>query len=795
MAALRFNARATRTRLSLLAQDIGRSDALLALLEAADAKDREERDRLAAKIEERDLALTALDESAAQARARKLEMSFQLVAQLSMTASRYDEATRLNSRAMADLDAASRAEQVETASIASLRQLRALEEARREETERLGELADATSSNEALKLRASLIDGEPCPVCGAADHPHRHSSDAAQILVDELRARRDELRASIARADRELAQASERLSTARAQAEDARRRIEGSKAEQANAIGDYVRSIESRPHDEQATFPSIEQAEVALNQWTTEIREERAALSRKLDQAQALRADGDALRRAHDAHARAMDEHRSERETTAGARGVAAMEAARLDSETKGLGERIVSIDRSLAPFLALSNLAAGDLDRDSAGSKARLVLKGEEYRKAAIRVAELEAALAELAPRVAAAEAEAREAAKAEQLGKETAAHRAVELNTLREERAALLGGEATRAHRERVNALARDARASLDEIATKRVQSSVALASARERARAAKEDASRADEACDVARSTWRSALAGTGLDEATCLALFATSAEECAAMRAKIDAAEQRAVLAKAAAAERQRDLEGALREGCPEHDRDHLEASVGRLNEELSSLGENLGAVKERIAADDIARERAGELGVEIDEAMRAHRTWAEINAAIGSASGDKFRRFAQGVTLEHLIALANRHLAALSPRYALERVMGDGGDLGLQIIDRDMADERRSTRSLSGGERFLASLALALALCGLEGRDTFVDTLFIDEGFGTLDAATLDVAIDALETLPGQGRKVGVISHVESLHQRIATQIRVEKRGGGASVVRLRSPLN
>ena len=114
-------------------------------------------------------------------------------------------------------------------------------------------------------------------------------------------------------------------------------------------------------------------------------------------------------------------------------------------------------------------------------------------------------------------------------------------------------------------------------------------------------------------------------------------------------------------------------------------------------------------------------------------------------------------------------------------------------MGLQIVDRDLGDERRSPRSLSGGERFLASLALALALAGLEGRESFVDTLFIDEGFGSLDSATLDVAIDALETLQGQGRKVGVISHVDSLQQRIAVRICIERRGGGLSVVRLRAP--
>jgi exonuclease SbcC len=141
-----------------------------------------------------------------------------------------------------------------------------------------------------------------------------------------------------------------------------------------------------------------------------------------------------------------------------------------------------------------------------------------------------------------------------------------------------------------------------------------------------------------------------------------------------------------------------------------------------------------------------------------------------------------------VTLEHLVHLANAQLATLSPRYRLVR--GAGTDLALHVLDRDMGDQLRATRSLSGGERFLVSLALALALSGLEGRDSFVDTLFIDEGFGSLDAETLDLAVDALETLQGRGRKVGVITHVAAMIDRIAVQVRVEKRGNGRSVVRV-----
>jgi DNA repair protein SbcC/Rad50 len=141
-----------------------------------------------------------------------------------------------------------------------------------------------------------------------------------------------------------------------------------------------------------------------------------------------------------------------------------------------------------------------------------------------------------------------------------------------------------------------------------------------------------------------------------------------------------------------------------------------------------------------------------------------------------------------VTLSQLVQLANKQLSALNPRYALRR--GAASDLALDIVDRDMGDEVRGPRSLSGGGRFLVSLALALALSGLEGRRSFVETLFIDEGFGALDRETLDMAIGALEALQGHGRKVGVVTHVPAMIERISVQVRVDKRGGGRSVVRV-----
>jgi exonuclease SbcC len=208
----------------------------------------------------------------------------------------------------------------------------------------------------------------------------------------------------------------------------------------------------------------------------------------------------------------------------------------------------------------------------------------------------------------------------------------------------------------------------------------------------------------------------------------------------------------------------------------------------LNSQLAQLNQQLGQRQQRLLDHHRGLERHAALAQQLEKQQQQARRWRYLADLIGSADGKKFSEFAQGLTLARLVELANRHLHRLTDRYRITRNPQE--HLDLLIIDEYQAGNSRSMNSLSGGESFLVSLALALGLSELAGRKTQIDTLFIDEGFGTLDPDTLEVALSALETLQGTGKTIGIISHVEALKERVSTQISVRKGAGGVSSLRV-----
>ncbi len=220
---------------------------------------------------------------------------------------------------------------------------------------------------------------------------------------------------------------------------------------------------------------------------------------------------------------------------------------------------------------------------------------------------------------------------------------------------------------------------------------------------------------------------------------------------------------------------------------------VETSQEALMEELRISKEQFNSIKEECETlrrqqlnDMERRERISKIEKELAGAKNGIRRWELLNTLIGDATGKKFNDFAQDLSLSHLLVLANRRLIDLSDRYRIDKPLEDEDD-SLVAIDEHMGGQRRSVKTLSGGETFILSLSMALALSDLASKNVEINSLFIDEGFGTLDPETLDQTLDTLEKLQAESSKtIGVISHVESLKERIATQIRLTRNGQGYS---------
>lgn len=218
---------------------------------------------------------------------------------------------------------------------------------------------------------------------------------------------------------------------------------------------------------------------------------------------------------------------------------------------------------------------------------------------------------------------------------------------------------------------------------------------------------------------------------------------------------------------------------------------LEEKV-ELEQAVNQTQQSLGGVKLRIEQDDQRQKETADKREELTKLRAEANRWARLGQLIGSADGKKFRSYAQAITLQRLVDIGNRHLERISGRYRMEYDPPSSGgkeELSMVIIDQYQNDNKRTMATLSGGESFLISLALALGLSDLASGKALIESLFIDEGFGTLDSSTLDQAMDTLESLQAQGKMIGLISHVQSLRERIRCKIVVEPVGEGFSSLR------
>ena len=209
----------------------------------------------------------------------------------------------------------------------------------------------------------------------------------------------------------------------------------------------------------------------------------------------------------------------------------------------------------------------------------------------------------------------------------------------------------------------------------------------------------------------------------------------------------------------------------------------------LKEKQKAFYAEKGKIVEAFRKDEEIRNRNLETYKKIEAQDIVCGVWRELFKIIGN-SKDAFNVYVQRLTLKHLLDLANVHLYKLNRRYSLkmQEAYKPKEELNFNLVDHYQTDKERLVDTSSGGEKFIISLALALGLSDLASKNVKIDSLFIDEGFGTLDKNTLETVISTLETLQSQGKMIGIISHVENLKERISTQIQITKRNNGVSVV-------
>jgi DNA repair protein SbcC/Rad50 len=670
---------------------------------------------------------------------------------------------------------------------------------RLEEARHSLDLSEAAGSEAAEHLRLALRDGQPCPVCGATEHPITAVDRLLKARVAIDRSRVAELEATITKAREGRTRAETQITLAREALQGISRRksehedeLQLARHRWRTSVADVLTTgaalditLPNLPEDTAAgevvaalspfrevldrllvevknTITSVSQAEAASRKLASERETVRASLAL---------ASQDLVRLTAQEHAK----------TT---------EAATLHATCRGLEQHLAAVcsrlDMALAPVFPDWRTSVTTLGVAFIDSCRVLVEQWRECRQrfevASSEIARLEADIEGKRATLRASEAAVGEVERQHGAGQG-------ELNRFTAERLNVIGGQPVEdvrtAHRERLDAAER----AWSEAETTRSQAEQVAAALSSGAISAGNALDMARREHDSAKQLLAEKLRAGEISRADAECAMARGEAWVAAEQARLDALHEAVTTARVTVAVRHQSIKDHDVAGRPEHTRDDITTGFADIEERRAKTSEEFIVASSVLHRDDQALTHIAEIKARLDERRDKARVWGQLDELIGAADGAKFRRFAQSLTLDHLIHEANRHLANLHPRYELQRP--PGSDLILQVIDHNMADEVRGVHNLSGGERFLVSLALALGLASMSSsRGIKIDSLFIDEGFGALDSTNLAMAVSVLEQLQATGRRVGVISHVDELKERIAVKVEVFPVGSGRSIVQV-----
>ena len=648
-------------------------------------------------------------------------------------------------------------------------------------------IAELAASEAVEDLRSHLQADAPCPVCGGLDHPYVSDAPKVNAIIAGLRE-------NVADTRKSFAVLAEKLGANETELKTSRQQLQQISVELA-AIGRSLDEEQQKwlTHPLQSDLAPLD--EPTRTPWLTEslqsIRDALTALTKEdSDSREAIRQK--------DVAQQEFNTARSSLEVCE--KGLAEFDAQlkTLAETRKASAERLFDIEKQLAEVLVPLDGAFSDAawrQGWSTNPQAFMVdckTQVDGWTQRQNQIIELTQKAATLSVTVsglkeASAKAKEQEKALAEQRQNQDG-----KLKDLQDQRAALFGGKAVPEVEAELGQAITSAKAGLDKAQQEQQKAVNERARLEEVSRNAASLLGKLEEALKKAHedlNSWLNVFNQKGEGEPLSLEslrrLLGYDAEWIAEERAALQALVQ-GVVSTEAVLKTQQTARAQHESGKPTTaTAEELAESQTKLLASLNSALESLNNLKLEIAQDDARLKQSHDLRGVLEKQIATSRTWSQLSDLIGSSDGKKFRNFAQQLTLDILLGYTNRHLENLARRYRLERI---SDSLGLMVVDQEMGDEVRSVHSLSGGESFLVSLALALGLASLSSHRVRVESLFIDEGFGSLDAESLNVAMEALDNLQALGRKVGVISHVQEMTERIGTRIQIRRQTGGVSKV-------
>jgi exonuclease SbcC len=620
------------------------------------------------------------------------------------------------------------------------------------------------------ELRAQLQDNQPCPVCGSNEHPyhqpeallqslgrHDESEQAnAQQVVDQLKEKLSELRADVGAViaqQKELLQQQEQLTTqqqALAPSLDAHPLA----AQLFNQDADKRDAWLSRQHEQlNQSIAQDEQRQSAL----LTLQQDAARLTQQLRQAETAHQQA-AQQLSNQQRELSSDHQRLDEELTAFA---TLLPADTLEALRQEPAATFMQLDRQIAERLAQVDQQKEELSEQQ---QRQQTLEKEQDRQQT-RVVQAQTAQQQFT--ALADQQQICQQKLTQLLGEHSSAEQWQQQLEQRVEQAR--------------NAEANTAQ-ELQSVRTQLVQIAAELKAQQERLQALESEEQ--DLASKIA--DWRAR--HPELDDGGLEDLLRVDDTQLGELRQRLQQNEKAIEQATVLLQERERLLLDHQAQSNGNLDAEQLATALADLQNQFT-VSEQQCAELRAEQVEDQRRQNANQaLAQQIADAYAEYQRWARLSALIGSATGDTFRKIAQAYNLDLLVHHANVQLRQLVKRYRLKR---GGSMLGLLVMDTEMGDELRSVHSLSGGETFLVSLALALGLASMASSTLKIESLFIDEGFGSLDPESLQLAMDALDGLQAQGRKVAVISHVQEMHERIPVQIQVQRQGNGLSTLEVK----